>query len=76
MAATTVKAAAVSATTNASPAVAPPVAANLPSPYCSSYFGDNVAALSTRPTPYPASGAVAGLRLHPAKYARSLRAPT
>ena len=55
VAATTVKAAAVSATTNASPAVAPPMAANLPSPYCSSYFGDNVAALSTRPTPYPAA---------------------
>ncbi len=37
----------------ASPAVlAPPVANNTPSPYCSTYFGDNNATLSTQPAPY------------------------
>ncbi len=37
----------------ASPAVlAPPVASNTPSPYCSTYFGDNNATLSTQPAPY------------------------
>ena len=46
----TIKAAAISS--SASPAVAPPVADNSPLPYCSTYFGDNVAALSTRPAPY------------------------
>lgn len=35
------------------PAVTLPVAANLPSPYCSTYFGDTVATLSTQPSPYP-----------------------
>ncbi len=30
----------------------PPVAANLPSPYCSTYFGDERAVLSTKPGPY------------------------
>ena len=30
----------------------PPVAANNPSPYCSTYFGDTVATLSTAPSPY------------------------
>ncbi len=30
----------------------PPVAANLPSPYCSTYFGDTRATLSTKPGPY------------------------
>ncbi len=30
----------------------PPVAANLPSPYCSTYFGDAKATLSTKPGPY------------------------
>jgi subtilase family serine protease len=38
----------------AGPAVTLPVAANLPSPYCSTYFGDTVATLSTTPSPYPA----------------------
>ena len=37
----------------AGPAVTLPVAANLPSPYCSTYFGDTVATLSTKPSPYP-----------------------
>jgi subtilase family serine protease len=37
---------------NAGPAVTVPYAANLPSPYCSSYFGDTVATLSTGPSPY------------------------
>ena len=37
----------------ASPAVLPPpVAANTPSPYCSTYFGDANATLSTQPGPY------------------------
>ncbi len=47
-------AAARSATmSSASPAVlAPPVASNTPSPYCSTYFGDNNASLSTQPAPY------------------------
>ena len=40
--------------TGAGPAVTLPVAANLPSPYCSTYFGDTVATLSTAPSPYPA----------------------
>ncbi len=31
----------------------PPVAANNPSPYCSTYFGDVAAQLSTKPGPYP-----------------------
>ncbi len=40
-------------TSSASPAVlAPPVASNTPSPYCSTYFGDNNASLSTQPAPY------------------------
>lgn len=30
----------------------PPVAANLPSPYCDTYFGDLKATLSTKPGPY------------------------
>jgi subtilase family serine protease len=38
----------------ASPSATLPVAANLPSPYCSSYFGDTVATLSTAPSPYAA----------------------
>ncbi len=42
------------APTGAGPAVTLPVAANLPSPYCSTYFGDTVATLSTTPSPYPA----------------------
>jgi subtilase family serine protease len=33
----------------------PPVASNDPSPYCSSYFGDHKAVLSTRPAPYGAT---------------------
>jgi subtilase family serine protease len=37
----------------AGPAATLPVAANLPSPYCSTYFGDTVATLSTQPSPYP-----------------------
>ena len=38
------------------PAVTPPpVAANLPSPYCDAYFGDLKATLSTRPAPYAAT---------------------
>ncbi len=37
-----------------SPFVTPPPAASLPSPYCSTYFGDNVATLTTQPAPYPA----------------------
>ena len=48
--ATTARAA---ATAGAGPAVTLPVAANLPSPYCSTYFGDTVATLSTAPSPYP-----------------------
>jgi len=36
------------------PAVTLPYAANLPSPYCSTYYGDTVAALSTTPAPYAA----------------------
>ena len=32
----------------------PPVAANNPSPYCDTYFGDSKATLSTKPGPYPA----------------------
>ncbi len=37
----------------ASPAVlAPPVASNTPSPYCSTYLGENDATLSTKPAPY------------------------
>jgi subtilase family serine protease len=44
-----------SAAAGASPdALTPPTAANLPSPYCSHYFGDTVAALSTAPSPYVA----------------------
>ncbi len=39
---------------HASAYVTPPPAANLPSPYCSTYFGDNVATLTTQPAPYPA----------------------
>jgi subtilase family serine protease len=35
------------------PAVTLPYSANLPSPYCSNYFGDTVATLSTAPAPYP-----------------------
>jgi subtilase family serine protease len=42
------------AAAGAGPAVTLPVAANLPSPYCSTYFGDTVATLSTAPAPYPA----------------------
>ncbi len=38
----------------AGPAVTIPVAANLPSPYCSTYFGDTVGTLSTAPSPYAA----------------------
>lgn len=38
-----------------SPAVTVPVAANLPSPYCSNYYGDTVATLSTAPAPYAAN---------------------
>jgi subtilase family serine protease len=30
----------------------PPVASNIPSPYCSTYFGDSTAILSTQPAPY------------------------
>ena len=40
--------------TGAGPAVTLPVAANLPSPVCSTYFGDTAATLSTTPSPYPA----------------------
>ena len=47
-------ASAAAATARAGPAVTLPVAANLPSPYCSTYFGDTVATLSTGPAPYPA----------------------
>jgi subtilase family serine protease len=39
----------------ASPGVTLPVAANLPSPYCSNYYGDTVATLSTAPAPYAAT---------------------
>ena len=40
----------------AAPAVTPPpVAANAPSPYCSTYFGDTRATLSTKPNPYGAT---------------------
>ncbi len=46
-------------TNEASPAAArgvaitpPPVALNIPSPYCSNYFGESVATLSTKPAPY------------------------
>jgi subtilase family serine protease len=42
------------ATGRAGPAVTIPVAANLPSPYCSTYFGDTVGTLSTTPAPYAA----------------------
>jgi subtilase family serine protease len=42
------------ALTGAGPAVTLPYAANLPSPYCSTYFGDTVATLSTKPAPYAA----------------------
>jgi subtilase family serine protease len=54
--ATSMNAAAPSATmaTGAGPAVTLPVAANLPSPYCSTYYGDTVATLSSAPSPYPA----------------------
>jgi subtilase family serine protease len=51
----TVKATALAATTataRAGPAVTLPYAANLPSPYCSNYFGDTTATLSTAPAPY------------------------
>jgi subtilase family serine protease len=44
----------VMGTTGPGPAVTLPVAANLPSPYCSTYFGDTVATLSTTPSPYAA----------------------
>ena len=37
----------------AAPAVTLPYADNLPSPYCSTYYGDTVATLSTAPSPYP-----------------------
>jgi subtilase family serine protease len=40
--------------TEAGPGLTLPVAANLPSPYCSTYFGDTVATLSTAPSPYAA----------------------
>ena len=46
--------ASASTATGAGPAVTLPVAANLPSPVCSTYFGDTVATLSTRPSPYSA----------------------
>src|SRR5580693_2791639 len=36
----------------AGPGATLPYAANLPSPYCSNYFGDTVATLSTTPSPY------------------------
>lgn len=36
------------------PAATLPFAANLPSPYCSTYFGDTVATISTTPAPYAA----------------------
>lgn len=36
------------------PLAAPPTAANLPSPYCSTYYGDKAATLSTQPTPFAA----------------------
>jgi subtilase family serine protease len=42
------------AASGAGPAVTLPYAANLPSPYCSTYFGDTVATLSTQPSPYAA----------------------
>jgi subtilase family serine protease len=38
----------------ASPSATLPVAGFLPSPYCSTYFGDTVATLSTTPSPYAA----------------------
>jgi subtilase family serine protease len=48
-------------TTDASPAsvrpaavTPPPVALNIPSPYCSNYYGQTVATLSTKPAPYSA----------------------
>jgi subtilase family serine protease len=41
---------------NAASAVTPPpVASNIPSPYCSTYFGDSTAVLSTQPAPYNAA---------------------
>jgi subtilase family serine protease len=41
------------AASKARPAITPPpVAANLPSPYCSTYFGDTKAVLTTKPGPY------------------------
>lgn len=45
---------AAAATDTAGPAVTIPVAANLPSPYCSNYFGDAHASISTAVAPYSA----------------------
>ena len=45
--------AAVLAATIASGVIAPPVADNPPSPYCSNYYGDTKVTLSTKPGPYP-----------------------
>jgi subtilase family serine protease len=43
-------------TANATAAITPPpVASNTPSPYCSTYFGDTQAVLSTAPAPYKAT---------------------
>lgn len=46
---------AASATAAASAVTPPPVASNLPSAYCDTYFGDLVATLSTKPAPYSAN---------------------
>ncbi len=43
---------AATATPSASSLLAPPVAAYIPSPYSSTYFGENNAKLSTQPVPY------------------------
>ena len=51
--ATAASASAASAAVGAGPAVTLPYAANLPSPYCSTYFGDTAAKVSTAPSPYP-----------------------
>jgi subtilase family serine protease len=40
------------AATTAPAVTPPPVSANLPSPYCDTYFGDLEAKLSTKPAPY------------------------
>jgi subtilase family serine protease len=48
-------AAAKAVASTVSPAVTLPVAANLPSPFCSNYYGDTVATLSTAPAPYSAT---------------------